>query len=132
MTRLLDWEARLASYLDSVRGKAYGFGAHDCILHGANSVKAQTGKDYARGYRRKYKSLTSGLRLIRAKGFADIPALVTAKLGEPVPPSLAHRGDLVLSDGSTGVCMGEFAYFVGLPGGLVRVPRKDWQMAWRV
>lgn len=132
MKRFLDWEVRLAAYLESVRAKLYGFGVHDCILHGANAVKAQTGKDYARGYRRKYKSLASGLRLIRQKGHDDIPALVTALLGEPIPPSLAHRGDIVLFDGSTGVSMGDFAYFVGLPGGLVRVPRKDWQQAWRV
>lgn len=132
MNRLIDWEARLAAYLDSVRDKPYGFGAHDCILHAANGVKAVSGQDYARGFRRKYRSLASGLRLIRENGFADIPALVTSKLGEPIPPALARRGDVVMNEGSTGISMGDFAFFVGLPGGLVRIPRKDWSAAWRV
>ncbi|TZG25573.1 DUF6950 family protein [Sphingomonas montanisoli] len=136
MTRRVDWEHRLADYLDSVRAKRYAFGSHDCLTHAANAVKAMTGADYARGLRRKYRSMASGIRLLREIGYDSIPALVTAKLGDPIPPALARRGDIVLFEGSTGVAMTDFAYFVGNvagePDGLVRVPRAQWESAWRV
>jgi len=140
MAKLLDWEARLGAYLDAVRLKPFGWGSHDCILHCANGVKAQTGKDHARGMRGKYRSAASAARFLKSLGHDSLVDLVTAKLGEPIPPSFAQRGDIVMSeDGAFGICMGSNAFFVGQEGerpGLLMVHRNEkdrsWVHAWRV
>lgn len=67
-----------------------------------------------------------------------LEAIATAALGEPILPTLAQRGDLVLIaseregwDGALGVCVGVDACFAGLTGlAFARVPK--WLKAWRV
>ena len=136
MRRHLDWEVRLGAYLDDVRYTPHAYGRHDCILFTANGVKAQTGKDHARGMRGKYRSAASSVRFLRSLGYDDTAALVTAKLGESILPSFAQRGDVVMTaEGAVGICMGATAFFVGQEGdrpGLLTVPRREWTKAWRV
>lgn len=132
MTRYNDWENRLAAYLDSVRHAEYRYGEHDCALHAANAVLAMTGEDFAADVRGHYRSVAGSVRALRKYGAGDLALTVTAKLGEPIAPALARRGDVVMNDGSTGICMGDFGYFVAIDAGLVRIARKDWQRAWRI
>lgn len=50
-------------------------------------------------------------------------------------PAFAMRGDVVMAQGSLGICIGGSALFVGeeegAPG-LVRVVRGEWTRAWAV
>lgn len=130
-----DWENRLTDYLISVREKPHAYGSHDCVLFCANAVRALTGKDFARGHRRKYRSQASAVRHLKRLGFSSFAELISSHF-EEVPPSFAHRGDIVMGDdGIPGIAMGEFAFFVGQEGseeGLVQVSRSEWRRAWRV
>lgn len=114
MARRIDWEARLGAYLDSVRDVPHSYGRHDCAIFTANAVKAQTGRDFARGMRGRYKSAATSIRFVHSLGYDDLAALVTAKLGEPIAPAFAQRGDVVMTgEGALGICMGSLAFFVG-------------------
>lgn len=135
MKRLPDWEARLAAYLDCVRYEPFAYGRHDCALHSANAVMAMTGEDFAAEFRGRYRSAAGSIRALRQYGAGDLASTITAKFGEPIPTAFAQRGDLVMTEGSVGVCMGGFGYFAGEEGGepgLVVVARRAWEAAWRV
>ncbi len=135
--RRKDWEARLGAYLDKVRARPFRYGQHDCCLFAGNAVRAMTGRDPVKEFRGKYRSAATAQRALREIGGGDLAHVMTAKFGTPIAPALAQRGDLVMSDGSLGVCMGGFAYFVGEEGGaagLIRVARAPWvaPLSWTV
>jgi hypothetical protein len=134
MARLIDWEPRLSSYLAEVRDKPHEYGEHDCALHGANGVLAVQGVDHGAPFRGKYDSEKGAARALRRYGAGTVEATFDAHLPE-IPVAFAQRGDLVMSDGAIGICLGGDAAFVGEIGtrqGLVRIPRSDWQKAWAV
>jgi hypothetical protein len=137
--RLAAWEPRLHAYLDGVATKPFEYGSHDCALHAANAVLAMTGDDFGAPFRGRYKSAAGAVRALRDFGAGDLPKTLTAALGEPVHPAFAGRGDIVMANGSAGVCMGDFAWFVGEnaagePGadGLIKHARSLWSAAWTV
>lgn len=134
MTRLPDWEARLAAYLASVAGLPHAYGSHDCALHAANAVIALTDEDPAARFRGRYSTQIGSLRALRRYGEGTLEATFDAAFPE-IPCAFAQRGDIVLRDGSVGVCLGGDAAFVGEEGGLpglVRFPRREWAKAWAV
>ncbi len=130
MNRLPDWETRLAGYLESVLHAPHAYGQHDCALHGANAVLAQTGVDHGAPFRGRYSTATGSVRALRKYGAGTLEATFDRHLDE-VPPALARRGDLVLAQGSVGVCIGGEAMFASEQG-LIRIARADWARAWRV
>lgn len=135
MERLSTWEQRLNDYLASVAGKPHEWGVHDCALHVASAIEAQTGVDLAEPFRGKYEDEDGANAAIRDAGYKSLAELVEDKLPR-VPKSSAQRGDIVLTrDKNLAVAFGSFALAVGrdeLTVGLVRVPREQWQRAWRV
>jgi hypothetical protein len=130
--RLPDWEQRLSDYLAAARDRAHAYGSHDCALHGASAVQAMTGEDPLAAYRGHYSTELGAARALRRLGVkqATLEATFDA-LFSPIPKALAGRGDLVMADGSIGVCIGGEALFVS-DDGLVRVVRAAWSKAWRV
>lgn len=139
MTRLLDWEARLAAYLSEVADLPMAWGRHDCALHAANAIRAVTGEDHAAPYRGRYQTELGAARALRRQGFASVEAQFDA-LFPAIVPAFAQRGDIVLRGDAVGVCIGAEALFVGeeaLAGaaprdGLVRFPRAEWAKAWAI
>jgi hypothetical protein len=128
--RLPDWEVRLAAYLVAVASEPHAYGSHDCALHGANAVLAQTGRDHGAPFRGRYRTQLGAARALRKYGSGDLVTTFDRHL-EVIPPSLARRGDLVLAQGSVGVCIGGDAMFAGADG-LERIARLEWSRAWRV
>lgn len=128
--RLPDWEDRLVAYLAAVASKPHVYGDHDCALHGANAVFAQTGRDHGTLFRGRYRTELGAARALRKYGAGDLIATFDRHL-EVIPPALARRGDLVLAQGSIGVCIGGEAMFAGTAG-LERIARGEWSRAWRV
>lgn len=128
--RLPDWETRLSAYLADVASRPHAYGRHDCALHGANAVLAQTGRDYGAPFRGRYRTELGAARALRRFGAGDLVATFDRHLAV-IPPALARRGDLVLAQGSVGVCIGGEAMFAGNDG-LERVARAEWTRAWRV
>lgn len=135
MPRFVDWERRLAAYLDTVRYAEFRYGENDCALHVANAVLAMTGEDFGARFRGRYRSIAGSVRALKLYGAGDLPSTLTAALGAPINPRLAQAGDVVMRAGAAGICMGAIAYFVGEEGGragLVTVPMREWEAAWRV
>lgn len=130
MMRLPDWESRLAAYLDAICDMPHVYGQHDCALHGANAVLAQTGVDHGAPFRGRYTTEIGAARALRKHGAGTIEATFDAHLSA-VAPALAQRGDLVMAQGAIGVCIGGEAIFAG-EAGHARIGRAEWTRAWRV
>ena len=128
--RLPDWEDRLAAYLLGVRDMPHAYGSHDCALHGADAVRAMTGDDFGAPFRGRYNTELGAARALRKYGAGTLEATFSAHF-EDVPPALARRGDLVLAQGSIGVCIGGEAIFAG-DAGSERIGRAAWARGWRV
>lgn len=128
--RMPDWEERLAAYLNGVRDVPHAYGSHDCALHGANAVAAMTGNDFGIPFRGRYRTELGAARALRKRGAGTLEATFGAHLPE-IHPALAQRGDMVLAQGSIGVCIGSEAMFAG-EHGLERIGRAAWTRAWRV
>ncbi|WP_138995712.1 DUF6950 family protein [Sphingomonas sp. PAMC 26621] len=136
MYRLPDWETRLAAYLEPLRALPFAWGQHDCCTFAAGAVKAMTGTDPMPEFRGHYTTPRGSARALRRFGAGTLPATLNNKF-ETVDPSLAHRGDIIMSDGLLGICLGPFLVAVGAEGdreGLVRIDRNRWvaPRAWHV
>ena len=129
-----DWEPRLSAFLEAAASAPHEFGVNDCILFPAGAVEAQTGRDYAKGQRGRYRSAASASRYLRGIGFRSAEELLDSIL-PGIPAAFAQRGDIVLSDGVPGVCIGGEALFVCHDQGDTGPERRAlprWQRAWAV
>lgn len=130
--RYQDWPQRLDAYIESRRATPFEYGSHDCCLFADGAVVAITGESRMASF--DYTSRLGAERLIRGAGTLD--ALVNRALGEPVHPSQAGRGDVVMADlehGATvGVCLGAVCAFAAEPTGMTFRPRATVRAAWRI
>jgi hypothetical protein len=136
MNRLPDWEARLAAYLEPLRTRAFVWGEHDCCLFSAGAVEAMTGVDPMPEFRGRYSTPIGSARALTRYGAGRLDATLDTKFRR-ISASLAQRGDIVMSNGLLGVCLGAFLVAVGSEGdreGLIRIERARWvePSAWRV
>ncbi len=136
MYRKPDWEARLAAYLEPLRLRPFAWGSHDCTTFTAGAVLAMTDVDPMPEFRGRYSTAIGSVRALRQIGAGTLEGTLDSKF-EAVSPSLAQRGDIVMSDGLLGLCWGRFLIAVGSEGerdGLIRIERPLWSgpRAWRV
>jgi hypothetical protein len=139
MQRFPDWETRLASYLEPLRAVRFAWGKHrrgkmDCCTFSAGAVKAMTGEDPIPEFRDTYASEEEAQAALATIGNGTLIRTMNAKF-DRVPPSHAHRGDIVMVDGNLGISMGDVSLHVGAEGerdGLIRYPRARWRKAWIV
>lgn len=121
--RFDDWRPRLTAYLASVARKPFEMGQHDCALFAAGAVEAMTGEDIARGFR-GYKTLESGIKKARKKGYEDHVAIFAARF-EDGEIAFANVGDVAVVDAdegpALGIVQGEFIYTAG-PNGICLKP----------
>lgn len=108
MQRLPDWPARLATFIEARRERAFSWGDSDCCLFVCDAIEAMTGTDPGVRWRGLYASEKSARRVLRDNGGVD--GIATLVLGPAMPSPLAARGDVVLIDTPTGealaVCLG--------------------------
>jgi hypothetical protein len=133
--RVHDWPERLAEVIEAARARDFvaDYGEHKCALFAADCVRAITGIDYAEPYRDRARTVAQVLA-----GHGSLVGLVTAILGEPIEPSFAGRGDVVVANvptleggDSVGVCLGAFCAFPK-DVGLVFYSRTVAKLAWRI
>jgi hypothetical protein len=138
MTRVHNWPEKLDEVLVANRDRTFAYGTFDCALFAADVVKEITGTDYAAELR-GYDSQLSAYRIV--KQFGSIESMVTKLLGkEPIHPSGAHRGDVVLASlelasGEQGEILGIVAgarCFAPTAKGLRTFPRSAARLAWRI
>jgi hypothetical protein len=133
MTRVPDWESRLAAYLVEAEGRPHVYGQHDCTTFAAGAVMAMTGVDPMPEFRGRYSTAKGSAMALRRYGAGTLEATMDAKF-EAIGRAFARRGDVVLFESAVGVCIGADAMFVGTDDekpGLIRVPRALWLKAWR-
>lgn len=131
-TRVHDWPQRLADRVEQMRYEPFRWGTHDCCTFAAGWVCEATGYHALTAYA-PWRDAQGATRTVLAAG--GLPAIVTRHLGEPIAPSLAARGDIVLVqlDGrdSLAVVLGSVAAAPGLEG-LAFLPLVTWRQGWRV
>lgn len=133
--RLPDWEQRLIEYLTPLMEAAeFRWGQLDCALFVADAVLDMTGEDIAAPFRGRYSTAVGSARALKRYGSGDLKSTFDTLL--PARPiGYARRGDVVMSDGAVGICMGAFALFIGERDGfdaLYRCDRSEWSHAWSV
>ena len=128
--RLSTWENQLTEYIASKRNQPFEYGSNDCAHFVAGAVQAMTGEDPMPEMRGQYDSEFGSLRVLKEIGEGDLESTMDAKFNA-IEIGLAQRGDIAFFDGSIGVVMGSFAWFVS-DDGLERVPRSMWDKAWSV
>jgi len=131
-----NWPEILAAELKKAAKKTFAWGSHDCCLFAADVAYAMTGEDYASEFRGHYSTSIGAAMALKKYGAGSIKATLTTKLGEPLPPMQAGRGDFVLADAgqgdTVGICCGPQAAFVSINGGLLYLPMAAWICAWRI
>lgn len=128
--RISAWEDALVNYISAKRHEPFEYGVNDCSMFAAGAVIAVTGEDPIPELRGQYDSLKTSLKVIKEIGAGTLEATIDAKFPE-VAIGHAQRGDLAFFDGSVGVVMGSFAYFVS-DDGLERINRSLWDKCWGV
>lgn len=135
MQRRDDWASRLIATVDAADRAPFVWGKHDCALFAADCVQAMTGEDFAAPFRGRYDNALGSVRALKMMGVASLEEYVVNVLGEPITPTLAMRGDVVMVDTPTGMALGVVvgieAAVVGISG-LVYLPRNTWLSAWRI
>ena len=97
----------LSEYIVSAQEKyklvGYKPGEFDCAVFASGWAKKLTGVDYYADYRGKYSTDDEARALIAQQG--GFKAALTAKLGEPIHPAMAQRGDIAFreSDEACGI-----------------------------
>ena len=127
-----DWDERFTAWLEEEGSKPHDWEGNHCLLHVAGAIEAQTGRDFAKGRRRKFKSAAGSKRYLSELGFKSVAALLDSIL-DPVDVAFAQRGDIALAHDGAGVVIGgEALILVHGHDAPVRVPRSDWKKAWAV
>lgn len=133
-TRKPTWRADLLAYLTASARDEFRVGTNDCALFAAGAVKVMTGKDLAKGWRGKYRSLAKGKALLKKEGFADLAEL-SAHHFEEIPPLMAQVGDVAIVEGdddpALGIVQGA-SVWVRMPSGIGSVPLTEVKRAFRV
>lgn len=127
--RFEDWPERLDKKLREWDRIPFAWGETDCVAFIIDVTAHLTGRAITNRSNGKYDTEFGALRAI--KNFGDnLEELVTLRFGEPIPVAYAQRGDVLLDKNNLGICAGEVGIFRGV-NGLVEVPLKDCQRAWR-
>ena len=145
MTRVPDWQTKLADFIHSRLRTPFAWGSQDCALFACDCVKLMTEVDLAEDFRGKYTDARSAIAVIRNYAAGAIDALAEKKAAEfglpAIDVNMASRGDVVLilqdtdpenmlalgivgMDGRSAACAG--------PDGLRFVPRSSWLKAWKI
>ena len=130
LNRLPDWETKLGTYIESKRDEPFAYAVNDCFCFSLGAVQAITGTDCMLEFRGKYSNEFGSLRALKEIGQGDLESTLDYKF-PVIEIGQAQRGDLAFFDGSVGVVMGEFAWFVA-EHGLERLPMSFWDKCWKV
>ncbi|HRP88318.1 MAG TPA: hypothetical protein PLS34_12495 [Gammaproteobacteria bacterium] len=129
--------AQVPEILAGFNGLRWRWGVLDCCMFAAAVLEQLHGRDFAAGWRGKYRTHARAQRLIEERG--GLEAILTEIFGPPVPPLTVRRGDPVLArdpdrfhDGeAVGIADGRLAVFI-TSDGLMTMPLSRCAMGWRV
>lgn len=134
LSRLPEWERRLADLINRNRATPYRYGTFDCAVFARMAVEAVTGVELMPGVEVP-KGWLGVAKFMIARGWDDVEAMATELLGGPCEPHLSRRGDIVsfLESGETHLAVraGSGA-LTPAASGLVLIDVVRWRNAWRV
>ena len=134
LERRADWPERLAHALNAARITPFVWGQSDCCTWCASVVASLTGDDFAAPWRGRYFDADGAYALLDQLG--GMRRMVSDRLGQPIDPLQAQRGDVVMARMPAGLALGivvdERAAFRAVPRGLTFAPLADCRRAWRV
>lgn len=111
------WAESLSLYLGRVGEERFVWGKFDCVMFAGGAVEAVTGTDLTSEFIGQYTTWREAAQWLRAHDFRSFEEAVTSKLGEPVHPAQAGRGDIVMrrsgNSNILGVCVGKHCWFLG-------------------
>ncbi len=134
MTRLRDWQSKLAALIDERRDAPFSWGTNDCCIFAADAVLAQTGHDPAEGLR-EHRDAKEAAGVLRAGG--GVQKIASERFGAEIAPALAGVGDVGLievdRDRPALAIWGGAAWLAPAEDGrgLVSLPRETAKTAWR-
>lgn len=132
--RLPDWMTRLSDLVVSRMHMPFAWGAHDCCLWAADTVRAVTGVDPMADLRGSYDSEIGAARVLVRLG-RNLGQIVGDRLGCETLVTLAQPGDVGLAiqaDGMPALVSNVGAHWLGAGvQGLVGVDPADIRVAWR-
>lgn len=128
--RLRDWERLLGEYLLGIASEPFSWG-FDCFQMSMAGVEAMTGVHPAPHLVGGYDDREGAMLVLRERGEGTLTKTLDA-IFEPCLPGFARRGDLVMTQGAVGICMGATGLFLTEEDGLARMPRADFTHGWRV
>lgn len=134
LTRLPDWERRLAHVVERHLETPGVWGVADCLLTVADAVEAVTGVDPAAKVRGKYSSEIGAAKALRQRKFADVEAAL-ASLFPPVGRLMAQRGDVGVVERDGELAAGfitERGLAVKIETGLAFYPQTEIKSAFKV
>lgn len=117
--------------LNANQTRLIDYGNWDCCIMAADVVLAVSGVDHMADFRGRYTSLREAVGLIRELGHSSLLEATAARLGDPINPLEAWRGDIVHHNSNLGVCVGPTATFI-TEHGQGRVPMSDIQTVFGV
>ncbi len=134
---------KLGQYLASTSGRSFDWAAANCCHFAAGWVALATGRHPMAGLE-PTTTAAAALRLLRRLG-GDMAAAWSRQLGrQPVPPSFAQVGDVVLlpmpaeacaepcAGAAMGICMGATAVIITAEGHHAYLPMSHATAAWRI
>lgn len=127
-TYLPDWENRLNETIAKWRSRPFRWD-RDCGRWAAACVIAQTGNDPMHELRTQYRTKREAMKLLAKQPMADR----LDGMFERVHPAFAQRGDIALTqEHCCGCVLGATALFYFVDGGMIEIPRSEWQAVWAV
>lgn len=134
LTRLPDWDRRLARLVNQHKSTPGVWGVSDCLLTVADAVEAITGTDPAADIRGKYKTEAGAARILRKRGFGDVE-MALASLFPPVGRLMVQRGDIGVVERNGVLCAGfitDLGFAVKTESGLSFVSQMTIKSAFKV
>ena len=115
MKRRLDWLERLQAYIEACRNRPHHMLEFNCAFFAAGAVEAVTGENPVATLRVEVASLRDVAEALKQND--GVGGLARKYFGrDMLPPLLAHRGDVVIKEGTDGdtlgVCVGDHALFL--------------------
>lgn len=127
-----NWPEILAKKLVEHETTKFKYGTCDCWLFSMDVADAMLGTNYKADGFGKYKTWKGALRLMQKTYDVKTAEEMASRLFTYIQVNRAGRGDIVMLNGSFGVCDGAYSLFKSLDGTLVQQATINCQNAWRV
>lgn len=132
MKRLPDWERRLAAYIRDPARQVFAWGTNDCALFVCGAIEAMTGEHPFPEFVGQYDTREGAAKALRDLGKGTLISTFNTGFARKKPP-FAQRGDVVMSQGALGICLGAEGLFLqDGDAGYSRIPRAAFVKAWAV